>query len=108
MMPTVFGPTAAATPRGSRHQVLGSTSTNTGVALQNRTALAVATNVVAGTITSSPLPTPSVARARWRAVVPFEQATACRVPQAAANSRSNRVRNSPPDDTHPLRMASTT
>ena len=57
-------------------------STSTGVAPASRTTLAVAGNVYAGTMTSSPSPIPSASTARWSAAVPFETATACSTPHA--------------------------
>ena len=67
----------------------GSTSTSTGVAPASRTTFAVAGKVYAGTITSSPAPIPSASTARWSAAVPFETATACSTPHAAATSCSS-------------------
>ena len=52
---------------GSMHQVSRSISTNTGVAPMYFTALAVATHVISGTITSSPGPTPRAKSDRCRA-----------------------------------------
>ena len=62
-MAFVLGDTAAATARGSRLRVSGSTSTNTGrapVATMARAVKAAESDVV---ITSSPGPTPRTARA---------------------------------------------
>ena len=55
---------------------MSSTSANTGTAPAATTAFTVATNVNAGTITSSPHPTPSAASAHRNAAVPFATATA--------------------------------
>ena len=59
MIAFVRGVIAAAAARGSRLQVAGSMSANTGRAPHCQTALAVAMNVSEGTMTSSPGPTPS-------------------------------------------------
>ncbi|TND06494.1 MAG: hypothetical protein FD123_3532 [Bacteroidetes bacterium] len=74
---------------GSMLNVTGSISTNTGFALQYKTALAVATQVNAGTSTSSPGPTPAASSARCSAVVQLETAIACFTPWRSAKSRSN-------------------
>ncbi len=58
-------------------KVRGSTSTKTGTALQYKTALAVATQVKAGTNTSSPGSTPQASKAICKAVVQLETAIAC-------------------------------
>ena len=57
-------PMAARTDSGSMQKVSGSTSTKTGIELNSRTALAVALKEIAGTMTSSPGPTPAAAKAR--------------------------------------------
>ena len=69
--------------------VAGSTSTSTGRAPASATTFAVAGNVYAGTITSSPGPIPSASTARWSAAVPEETATAWGTSQARASSASN-------------------
>ena len=51
--------------------------------------MAVAANVMAGTMTSSPGPMLSVASAVCRAAVPLQTATAAAAPTHAANARSN-------------------
>ncbi len=61
--------------------VAGSISEKTGTAPHIETEEAVAENENAGTITSSPGPTPAASSAAWRAVVPFETATAWGTPQ---------------------------
>ncbi len=58
-------------------------------------ASAVAMYVCAGTMTSSPSPTPAARRAIVRAAVPDVTATQWRTPQYAANSASNRSTSSP-------------
>ena len=65
-------------------QKLGSTSANTGTALQAMTANGDAMNVTAGTMTSSPRPTPSARSATTKAAVPEVTASACVVPATAA------------------------
>ena len=57
---------------GIKQYVSASTSQNTGIAPRLKTAVAVATNVNAGTITSSPGITPNTSSAISRACVPFE------------------------------------
>src|SRR5689334_15763029 len=108
MMPFVLGEIAASTCSGSRHQVAGSTSTNTGSAPTYRTALAVAMYVMDGTMTSSPGATSSATSARWSATVPLATVMTERDSQNSANSRSNRSTYLPVDEIHELRMASTT
>ncbi len=61
--------TAAAAASRSIRPVLGSESTSTGVAPECSTAFALATNVIAGTSTSSPRPIPSTRSARISAAV---------------------------------------
>src|SRR5262245_20445760 len=63
-------------------------STSTGLAPQWMTAAAVATNVSAGTRTSSPGPMPSPFRVRKSAAVPLQTATASVVPVKLANAFS--------------------
>ena len=54
-----------------------------------------------GMMTSSPGPTPSVARTRWSAVVPLEHATPWRQPIAAANASSNSRTKRPAEEIQP-------
>ena len=65
-------------------------STNRGVAPQSSTAFSVATNVNAGTITSSPGPTSSARSDRISASVPLSTATAWAVPVTSRTACSNR------------------
>ena len=65
----VFSVTLLATCSGSILNVCVDTSTNTGVAPQYKTTFAVATQVNAGTITSSPGPIPIAANAKCKPVV---------------------------------------
>ena len=92
MTARVLGVTAAATAAGSRMNVSGSTSTSTARAPQSSTTFAVAGNVYAGTMTSSPGPISSASTARWSAAVPDETAAACAVP-TAAGERSLELRH---------------
>ena len=82
----------SATLSGERQNVFSSTSANTGVAPWWRTGVAEAMNVCAGTITSSPAPTPSAPNATWIAVVPELVATQsparCHCPNATSKSRT--------------------
>ena len=64
-------------------------STNTGTAFAMSTGIEVPMKVWAGTMTSSPGPMSSAARARWRAVTPLQVARAKRAPKAAAYLSSN-------------------
>ena len=70
MIPTVRSLTASASASGSRLYVARSMSTKFGVAPWYSTTFAVEIQVKAGTITSSPGPSPSAATAKCRAVVP--------------------------------------
>lgn len=90
--PTVRRVMALSTASVSRFHVSISQSTSTGVAPQYATALAVATYVKVGTITSSPGCTPSASSAMCSATVPFAVASACDVPVKRAKSASNRAR----------------
>ena len=74
---------------GMRFCEARSTSAKTGVAPTYRTALAVAMNDSDGTITSSPGAIPAAIRARCRAVVQEDTATAWGEPIAVANASSN-------------------
>src|SRR5690606_40943644 len=69
MMTLVGGVIAVSTASGSMHKVSASMSTSTGLAPTCSTTLAVAAKVRAGTITSSPGPTPSATRATWSPAV---------------------------------------
>src|SRR3989344_6280287 len=104
----VFGVIAFNIALGSMHQVKGSISTRTGMAPVYNTALAVATKVRSGIITSSPFFIPKDANAKCKPVVPLETANAYFVPINEANLSSNRVMNSPKDDTQPDFTALTT
>src|SRR5262249_20803425 len=66
-----------------------SMSANTGVAPTRAIASAVAKNVKAGQITSSPDPMPSASSTSTMASVPFATPIDCRVPRYAAASCSN-------------------
>jgi hypothetical protein len=95
MIAFVRGVIAASTASGSMEPVVGSTSTNTGAALTFSTEVAVARKVYAGTITSSPLPTPIAASAICNDTVPFDTARPCRASWASANARSKASLRSP-------------
>ena len=86
----------ALTEGPSIRSVRGSTSANTGVAPACKTASAVATNVMAGTITSSPGPTPAALNARDRASVPEAQPAAALTLCAVANCCSKVTTHCPP------------
>ena len=87
-MARVRGPMAASTFAGSMPNVRASTSTKTGTAPWWSTAIAVATKVKAGTMTSSPAWIPAPISARCSAAVPLLVARQYREPTKAANSRS--------------------
>ena len=74
---------AFSTAAGSRHSV-SSTSTITGMALLATTVAAVAKNVYAGTITSSPAPIPSARYAQTSAEVQELTARQCFTPIRSA------------------------
>ena len=71
---------AASTASGEIWYVSGSTSTNTGTPLASTMADADATNVTAGTMTSSPGSMPTARKASSSAAVPVGTAAACFVP----------------------------
>jgi hypothetical protein len=106
----VRGPIASATSAGSRAQVPGSRSTNTGVAPVRTTARAVAKAEFGVVITSSPGPTPSACNARVMASIPLPTPTACGTPTKSAYSRSNASTSGPstnhPESQHPLERRS--
>ena len=79
MIALVVGVMAASTRSGSMHQVSGETSTMTGSAPAAIGAYAVAANVSAGMMTSSPHPIPSAFSATSIVMVPFD----IRMPWAA-------------------------
>src|SRR5512143_2594837 len=89
MMARVRGVIAARTFSTSRHSVLGSTSTMTGRALTFTDAVAGATHVIAGTMTSSPAPTSSDSSAITRLEVPFAVGTQYGTRLYAAYARAN-------------------
>ena len=76
-----------------------STSASTGRARVASTAFGVAFHVYAGTITSSPSPTPAPISAQMRADEPALTMSACFAPKCAANSRSNNATSSGPSPT---------
>ncbi len=76
----VFSVTASRARSTFMHQVSSSMSTKTGSAPQYLTALAVATQLISGTITSSPGPTPRPRSVRCRAPVQLDVVRAKRVP----------------------------
>ena len=77
------------------HSVSASTSTITGVALTDSTALALATNVMPGTITSSPSPMPQATSAASSVCVPFVNGSPPAAPWKRANSPAKRNARSP-------------
>jgi hypothetical protein len=92
----VRGVTAASAAAGSIRYVAGSQSTSTTRAPIRATASAVAMNVFAGRIASSPGPTPTARNASSSASVPLATPTQCWTPANAAYSRSNPATSSPP------------
>ena len=91
----VAGVSRAATSSGSRLSVSGSMSAKTGVAPLRAIASAVAKNVKAGQITSSPRPIPSASRTSTIASVPFATPIAWPAPSAAAASASKLASSGP-------------
>ena len=85
----MFGVISSRSRDGSNPNRTGSISTITGIAPANVTAFNVSGHVMAGTMTSSPLPTPVASRARCRAAVPLEAATAWWTPHSLAHAFSN-------------------
>src|SRR5271165_602306 len=81
----IFG----ATWPGSRFNVSGETSANTGVAPWYKTQLAVAQNVIGEVMASSPGPRPAANAAPCSAAVPELKLTAYRASTHAANRSSN-------------------
>jgi hypothetical protein len=81
MTALVRGVMRASKDLGSRHQLPGSTSANTGVAPTYATALAVATQVMSGTMTSSPGPMPRACMAMCSAPVQLDVAIAWSTPR---------------------------
>ena len=77
MMPTVREVTAASIFAGSMLRVRGSQSTNTALAPTNQIASAVAKNVLAVVMISSPGLTPSARNTSHSASVPELSPTAC-------------------------------
>jgi len=77
----VRSPICASKEAGSRFCVSSSTSAKTGTAPTWSAAVALATKVKAGTITSSPGRTPAALRATSSAAVPLDTATARLAPQ---------------------------
>ena len=80
---------------GSMRNVSSSQSTTTGRAPARTTAIAVATNVLAGRITSLPGPIPAARMINSRASVPFATPTQCADPLNSAKARSNAATDSP-------------
>ena len=81
MMARVRGVIAASSSDTSMSRVCGSTSTKRGRAPQRTMASAVAANVFATVITSSPAPTPMAPSASSSASVPLAQAIVSPTPQ---------------------------
>ena len=80
MMARVRDVIEASTADGERLRVFGSMSANTGTPWQIKTAVAVETKVIGGTITSSPHSRSSARNATSSATVPLQQEMACRTP----------------------------
>ena len=92
----VDGVRASATASTSISNVFGSTSTKIGRAPTAQTASAVATKVLAGTMTSSPLPIPKPAKISSSASVPLATPTHSFASQKEAKLDSKRSTSSPP------------
>ena len=81
MMARVRSVMRSETEFGSRQKVWGLMSAKMGVAPIRETAPAVAKNVKAGRMTSSPAQTPAARKASTKASEPFEQATTWATPK---------------------------
>jgi hypothetical protein len=81
MIAFVFAVILRSTSSGSRLSVTGSISAKTGVASRRAIASAVAKNVKAGQITSSPRPIPSASSTSTSASVPFATPTVSGTPR---------------------------
>ena len=94
-MPTVRGVMAASIFAGSMFRVAGSQSTNTALPPAIQMASAVAKNVFAVVMTSSPSFSPRAMNVSHSASVPEFTPTACFCPQYRASSPSKRLRVGP-------------
>ena len=94
----VRGPILRSTSAGSSVSE-SSTSARTGVARDAITAFGVAFQVYAGTITSSPSPTPAPISPQMSADEPALRQSACFAPICAANSRSKSATSCGPSPT---------
>ena len=94
-MALVLSVRAAATAAGSMLKVTGSMSTNTGRAPVRQMVPAVAKNVYAGQITSSPAPTSRAMSATSRASVPELTPMAWSTPMYCAHSASSPCTSGP-------------
>ncbi len=99
--------TAASAACGSRFNVTGSMSANTGLAPSYTIALAEATNDSGLVTTSSPASTPTARNARCNPAVPLLTAQAYGAPTRAANMRSNSA-SFGPSESCPERSTSST
>ena len=88
MMARVCGVMAASTASRSMLRVRGSISTKTGLAPTATTTLAVATQVTAVVMTSSPGPMPAMRKATSMVAVPLEKARTGRPPNSAESCAS--------------------
>ena len=107
MIARVRGVIAAAAASRSIRPVPGSLSTRTGVAPTSSTALAVATNVIAGTSTSSPGPIAATWSASVSAAVHDDTQRTWLAPRCSSSARSKRLTFGPAV-IHPERRESTT
>jgi hypothetical protein len=87
-MARVRGPMRRATAAGSSSRLSGSRSAKTGVPPRYNTALALATKLMAGTITSSPAPMPRQCMRACSPAVPLEKLTAAAAPTVCAKACS--------------------
>ncbi len=86
---------AASAAAGSIKAVVGSTSTSTGVAPAKYTPSAVAQNVLAGMMTSSPGPMPAAISMSWMAEVPDATPRTRSTPRYSASCRSKAATSGP-------------
>ena len=108
MIARVRGVIAASAASRSISPVPGTESTSTGVAPACSTALAEATNVIAGTSTSSPGPIPSTCSDRISAAVHEETQRQCGDADVLGEHLPRTAAPSGPVPTHPERSESTT
>ena len=107
MIARVLGVIAVTTLVKSILRVMGSTSTNTGVAPTLKMTLDVATQEIGVVITSSPAPMPASCKAIFMVAVPLAKQRTGRPPKYALKADSNSA-SLGPEVTQPERKTSAT